>query len=106
MAQTYPSRTATVVVPFRRAARSMALPRILVQKLNQIPGWNFIVENRVGAGGTLGTNSVAKACAGWPHAAVDRFPSTPSTPFLFKNLPYDFVKDLTPSRCSRSGRCW
>lgn len=95
-AQPYPSRTATVVVPFPAGGSVDGVARILVQKLNQIPGWSFIVENRAGgAGGTVGANTVAKAPAdGYTlmlTASVNAI-----NPLLFKNLPYDFVNDFTP----------
>src|SRR5947209_2174003 len=61
-AQTYPSRTVTVVVPFPAGGSVDGVARILVQKLNEIPGYSFIVENRAGgAGGNVGSNTVAKA---------------------------------------------
>src|SRR5882672_6593855 len=63
-AQTYPSRTVTVVVPFPAGGSVDGVARILVQKLNEIPGYSFIVENRAGgAGGTVGANTVAKAAS-------------------------------------------
>jgi tripartite-type tricarboxylate transporter receptor subunit TctC len=95
-AQTYPARTITVVVPFPAGGSVDGVARILVQKLNQIPGWSAIVENRAGgAGGTVGANTVAKAAPdGYTlllTASVNAI-----NPFLFKNLPYDFVRDFTP----------
>ena len=95
-AQGYPSRTVTVVVPFPAGGSVDGVARILVQKLNQVPGWSFIVENRAGgAGGTVGANTVAKAPAdGYTlmlTASVNAI-----NPLLFKNLPYDFVNDFTP----------
>jgi tripartite-type tricarboxylate transporter receptor subunit TctC len=95
-AQTYPSRTITVVVPFPAGGSVDGVARILVQKLNQAPGWNAIVENRAGgAGGTVGANTVAKS-------APDGYTLLLSAsihvinPFLFKNVPYDVVQDFTP----------
>jgi tripartite-type tricarboxylate transporter receptor subunit TctC len=95
-AQTYPSRTVTVVVPFPPGGSVDGVARILVQKLNQVPGWSAIVENRAGgAGGTVGANTVAKS-------APDGYTLLLSAsihvinPFLFKNVPYDVVQDFTP----------
>src|SRR5262245_43711444 len=93
--QTFPSRTGTIVVPFPAGGSVDGVARILVQKLNQIPGWNFIVENRAGAGGTTGTNAVAKAAPDG-HTLLLTASVNAINPFLFKSLPYDFVKDLTP----------
>ncbi len=95
-AQPYPVRTITVVVPFPAGGSVDGVARILTQKLNQIPGWSAIVENRAGgAGGTVGANTVAKAVPdGYTlllTASVNAI-----NPFLFKNLPYDFVRDFTP----------
>src|SRR5438552_5969775 len=95
-AQTYPARTITVVVPFPAGGSVDGVARILTQKLNQIPGWSAIVENRAGgAGGTVGANTVAKAAPdGYTlllTASVNAI-----NPFLFKSLPYDFVRDFTP----------
>ena len=96
LAQAYPSRTITVVVPFPAGGSVDGVARILVQKLNQVPGWSAIVENRAGgAGGTVGANTVAKAASdGYTlmlTASVNAI-----NPLLFKNLPYDFVNDFTP----------
>src|SRR6478735_5767460 len=61
-AQTYPSRTVTVVVPFPAGGSVDGVARILVQKLNEVPGFTFVVENRAGgAGGNVGSNTVAKS---------------------------------------------
>jgi tripartite-type tricarboxylate transporter receptor subunit TctC len=93
-AQTFPSRTITVLVPFPAGGSVDGVARILVQNLNQVPGFNAIVENKAGAGGTVGTNQVAKAAPdGYTlllTASVNAI-----NPYLMK-LPYDFVKDLTP----------
>lgn len=94
-AQNFPSRTGTILVPFPAGGSVDGVARILVQKLNQIPGWNFIVENRVGAGGTIGTNAVSKAPPDG-HMLLLTASVNAINPFLFKNLPYDFANDLTP----------
>src|SRR4030081_2933307 len=94
-AQTYPSRTVTVVVPFPAGGSVDGVARILVQKLNETVGQHFIVENRAGgASGTVGANVVAKA-------APDGYTLLLSAsvhvinPFLYKNVPYDVVNDFT-----------
>jgi len=95
-AQTYPNRTITVVVPFPAGGSVDGVARILVQKLNQVPGWSAIVENRAGgAGGTVGANTVAKAA---PDGYTLMLTASVNAinPLLFKNLPYDFVNDFTP----------
>ena len=95
-AQGYPSRTVTVVVPFPPGGSVDGVARIVVQKLNDTVGQHFIVENRAGgASGTVGANFVAKA-------APDGYTLLLSAsvhvinPFLYRNVPYDVVKDFTP----------
>jgi tripartite-type tricarboxylate transporter receptor subunit TctC len=95
-AQSYPSRTVTVVVPFPAGGSVDGVARILVQKLNETVGQHFIVENRPGgAAGTVGANAVAKAAPDG-HTLLISASVHVINPFLFKNVPYDVVKDFTP----------
>src|SRR4030081_3686306 len=95
-AQTYPSRTVTVVVPFPAGGSVDGVARILVQKLNETVGQHFIVENRAGgASGTVGANAVAKAAPDGYTLMVSASVHV-INPFLYKNVPYDAVKDFTP----------
>ncbi len=95
-AQSYPNRTVTVVVPFPAGGSVDGVARILVQKLNEIPGYSFIVENRAGgAGGTVGANTVAKSNADGYTLLLSASIHV-INPFLFKSVPYDVVKDFTP----------
>lgn len=95
-AQTYPSRTVTVVVPYPAGGSVDGVARILAQKLGESFDASFIVENRAGgAGGTVGANTVAKAPPdGYTLMLTASIHVT--TPFLFKNIPYDVVRDFTP----------
>jgi tripartite-type tricarboxylate transporter receptor subunit TctC len=95
-AETYPSRTVTVVVPFPAGGSVDGVARIVVQKLNATVGAHFIVENRPGgASGIVGANAVAKA-------APDGYTLLLSAsvhvinPLLYKSVPYDVVADFTP----------
>jgi tripartite-type tricarboxylate transporter receptor subunit TctC len=95
-AQTYPSRTVTVVVPFPAGGSVDGVARILVQKLNETVGQHFIVENRPGgASGTVGANAVAKAAPDGYTLMVSASVHV-INPFLYKNVPYDVVADFTP----------
>jgi tripartite-type tricarboxylate transporter receptor subunit TctC len=96
LAQPYPSRTVSVIVPYPAGGSVDVVARLLVQKLNESMGQNFIVENRAGgAGGAVGANVVAKA-------APDGYTLMLSasihiiTPFLNSKIPYDAVKDFAP----------
>src|SRR5256885_11769350 len=96
MAQTYPSRTVSVVVPFPPGGSVDGVARILVQKLNETLGQHFIVENRAGgAGGTVGANAVAKASPDGYTLLLSASIHV-INPFLFKSVPYDVVTDFTP----------
>jgi tripartite-type tricarboxylate transporter receptor subunit TctC len=96
LAQPYPSRTVSVVVPFPAGGSVDVVARLLVQKLNESMGQNFIVENRAGgAGGAVGANAVAKAA---PDGYTLMFTASIHviTPFLNSKIPYDAVKDFSP----------
>jgi tripartite-type tricarboxylate transporter receptor subunit TctC len=96
IAQSYPSRTVTVVVPFPPGGSVDGVARILVQKLNETVGQHFIVENRAGgASGTVGANAVAKAAPDGYTLLVSASVHV-INPFLYKNVPYDVVKDFSP----------
>jgi tripartite-type tricarboxylate transporter receptor subunit TctC len=96
IAQPYPSRTVTVVVPFPAGGSVDGVARILVQKLNETAGQHFIVENRPGgASGTVGANAVAKAAPDGYTLLVSASVHV-INPFLYKSVPYDVVNDFTP----------
>jgi tripartite-type tricarboxylate transporter receptor subunit TctC len=95
-AQTYPSRTVSVIVPFPAGGSVDGVARILVQKLNETVGQHFIVENRPGgASGTVGANAVAKAAPDGYTLLVSASVHV-INPFLYKSVPYDVVSDFTP----------
>ena len=96
VADDYPSRTVTLVVPYPPGGSVDGVARILADKLGQSFNAAFIVENRAGgAAGTVGANAVAKAEPdGYTLLLTASIHVT--TPFLFKDIPYDVVKDFTP----------
>jgi tripartite-type tricarboxylate transporter receptor subunit TctC len=94
-ADQYPSRPVRVVVGFGPGASGDIAARVLSQKLGQILGQQFIVENRTGAGSNIATNYVAKGPKdGYTllQATVANTISAALTP----NLPYDLVMDFIP----------
>jgi len=95
-AQDYPTRTVTVIVPFPPAGSVDGVARIIVDQLNQTVGAHFIVENRAGgASGNVGANVVAKADPdGYTLLLTASLHVV--NPFLYKNVPFDVVKDFTP----------
>jgi tripartite-type tricarboxylate transporter receptor subunit TctC len=95
-AQTYPSRTVTVVVPFPAGGSVDGVARIVVQKLNETVGQHFIVENRAGgASGIVGASSVAKAPPDG-YTLLESASVHVINPMLYKTVPYDVINDFTP----------
>src|SRR5437763_12299012 len=93
LAQPYPSRTVSVVVPYPAGGSVDVVARLIVQKLNETMGANFIVENR--AGGAVGANVVAKAA---PDGYTLMLTASIHiiTPYLNSRIPYDAVHDFAP----------
>jgi tripartite-type tricarboxylate transporter receptor subunit TctC len=91
----YPSRTIRYVVPYPPGGFNDTLARIVSQKLSE--AWNVpvVVENRPGGGTLIGTESVAKAAPDGYTLLGVAFPFG-ANPSIYKNLPYDTVKDFTP----------
>ena len=94
-AQNWPTRPVRIVVP-QSAGGSTDLPaRAIAQQIGAALGQNFIVENRPGAGSIVGTDVVAKAPAdGYTLLMVAA--SFTITPAVYKELPFDAVRDFSP----------
>jgi tripartite-type tricarboxylate transporter receptor subunit TctC len=103
VAQPYPNRTVSVIVPYPAGGSVDVVARLVVQKLNESMGASFIVENRAGgAGGAVGANAVAKAA---PDGYTLMLTASIHiiTPFLNSKIPYDAVKDFAPVSLVASG---
>ncbi len=95
-AQSYPDRTVSVIVPFPPGGSVDGVARIIVDKLNATLGPHFIVENRAGgASGSVGANVVAKADPDG-YTLLLSASVLVVNPFLYKDMPFDVVKDFTP----------
>ena len=95
-AQTYPSRTITIVVPFPSGSSPDGVARILAAKLTDRVGKPFIVENRPGAASLTGAADVAKADPDGYTLLVGGSSSFATGPALRKSPPYDAVRDFVP----------
>ena len=92
----WPSRTVTVVVPQAPGGTNDAVARIVAQKLGERLGQTFVVDNRVGAGGNIGTALAAKAPKDG-HTLLLTISSTQAiNPALYRNTGFDPVKDFDP----------
>jgi tripartite-type tricarboxylate transporter receptor subunit TctC len=94
-AQSYPTRPVRVVVPLSAGGFADVPARIIAPRLSNALGQQVFVENRAGAGGTIGTDFVAKAK---PDGYTLLFSGTPHViaPWLYKVVPYDALKDFAP----------
>lgn len=96
VAQTYPSKPVRIVVPFPAGGATDIFARALSQKLPEKLGVAVVIENKPGAGGTLGTDLAAKSLADG-YTLLLATSSTHTIGPLFNNrLSYDAVKDFTP----------
>lgn len=95
-AQDYPTKPIKLVVPFAAGGSTDIVARITAQKMSESIGQQVIVENRTGAGGNVGANSVAKS----PPDGYTILMATISThalnSALFEKMPYDPIKDFEP----------
>ena len=93
-AQTWPTKSLRVVVPFTAASATDTIARIVAERLSIQLGQTFVVENRPGAGGTIGVGVVAKAEPDGYTILVhsSSFTVTPST---YPNTPYNTLRDFS-----------
>jgi tripartite-type tricarboxylate transporter receptor subunit TctC len=101
-AQTYPSRPVRIVVPLSPGGFADTPARMLAPRLSTQLGRQFFVENRPGAGGTIGADFVAKAAPDGHTLLLTGTPHVISA-HLYKALPYDALKDFTPVALVASG---
>jgi tripartite-type tricarboxylate transporter receptor subunit TctC len=93
--QSYPTRPARIVVPFPPGQATDTVGRLIGQSLTERLGQGFVIENRTGAGGTIGTEAVA-------HAAPDGYTlllnglSGAFNATLYRKPDFDFLRDLAP----------
>ncbi len=94
-AQTYPERPIRIVVPQSAGGSTDLVARPIAQKLAEALKQSVVVDNRAGAGSTIGTDIVAKAAAdGYTLLAVAA--SFAMSPSLYKSLPFDPIRDFAP----------
>jgi tripartite-type tricarboxylate transporter receptor subunit TctC len=93
-AQAWPAKPVRLIVPFAPGGFTDVVARILGQKLSLAMGQQFVVENKAGAGSTIGTDFVAKAAPdGYTLVMVSS--THVISPWIYKNLPYDPIKSFT-----------
>ena len=93
--QAYPSKVVRVVVPYPPGGTVDAVARVIAQRLSESLGQQFIVDNRPGASGTIGSTAVAKSPADG-YTLLVQASTFVASPLLMGNVPYDVEKDFTP----------
>src|SRR5436190_8986903 len=95
-AQGWPAKPVRVVVPFPPGGSTDIVARIVAQKLGERLGQSLVIENRGGAGGTIGTALIAKAPADGYNLAIASTSTHVVAPAVYPKLEYDAVKDFAP----------
>ena len=96
LAQGYPNRPIKLVVPYPPGASTDATARLVAQKMSEDLGQSVIVENRSSASGDIGSDYVARATPDGYTFLLGTDATHSSNPYLFKNFPFDVIKDTTP----------
>ena len=95
-AATYPSKAIRIIVPFAPGGPNDLLGRIVGQKLNELWGRPAVIENRGGAGGTIGVDAGAKSAPDGYTIVMGGSSNLAVAPGLYAKLAYDPLRDLTP----------
>ncbi len=95
-AQTYPSRPLRLIVPFPPGGSTDILARALSQKLSENLAQPVVVDNRPGAGGSIGSEAAAKAAPDGYTLMMGQLGPLAVSPAIYRNLPYDPVKSFAP----------
>jgi len=95
LAQSWPAKTVRIIVPFAPGGTADTLGRLVAQRLTESFKESFIIENRAGAGGAIGSDMVAKAAPDGYMLVVSGIAHFCILPALSKTVPYDPLRDFT-----------
>src|SRR6185503_9020285 len=93
--QAWPTKPVRLIIPFPPGGTLDTVGRMLAQKLGEQLGQSFVVENRAGGNGTIGSDAVAKAPADG-YTLLFNASTFTTTPMTMKTSSYDVVKDFQP----------
>ncbi len=96
LAQAWPAKPIRLMVPFPPGGSTDIVARIVAQKLSEKLGQSIVIENRGGAGGTIGTAIIAKSAPDGYNLAVASTSTHVVAPGVYAKLEYDPVKDFAP----------
>ncbi len=91
----WPSRPVRVVVPFPPGGTTDFIARLVTQRLGTVLGQSFVIENRAGAGGTVGSDAVSKSPPDGHMLVVSNIAAHGVGPSVYRSMPYDSVRDFT-----------
>ncbi len=94
--ESYPSRPLTLIVPFPPGGSTDVIARVVAERLRAELGQAVVVDNRGGAGGSLGTTAIAKASPDGYTIGMGTASTLAINPATYKSLPYDVLTDLAP----------
>jgi tripartite-type tricarboxylate transporter receptor subunit TctC len=94
-AQAWPARPIRIVVPFPPGGTTDVIARLVSQRLGTVLGQSVVIENRAGAGGTVGSDAVAKSPPDGYMLVVSNIASHGVGPSVYRTMPYDSVRDFT-----------
>jgi tripartite-type tricarboxylate transporter receptor subunit TctC len=95
-AQGYPGKSVRLIVPFAPGGATDVIARLAAQKLSDALGQSFVVDNRPGANGNIGTEMAAKAAADGYTLVMSYDGTLAINPSVYKSMPFDPQKDLAP----------
>lgn len=95
-AQAWPSKPLTIIVPFGAGSGNDQVARLIGQELATSLGQPVVIENKAGAGGNIGAAAAAKAAPDGYTLFVTTNTTQAANPSLYKQLPYDPIKDFAP----------
>src|SRR5947209_1850642 len=95
-AQDYPSKPIKLIVPFPPSGGTDIMARVVAQRLTEANKWTVVVDNRPGAGGNIGVDAAAKSKPDGYTLVLGQTSNLAINPWLYKDFPYDPMKDLVP----------
>ena len=94
-AQTFPTKSVRLIVPFPPGGGTDILSRLVATKLTESTKWTVVPDNRAGAGGTIGISEAARAAPTGYEMVMGQKDNMVVAPWLYKNLSYNPTKDFT-----------
>ncbi len=102
-AQSYPTQPVRMIVGFPAGQAADSLARLIAQALTQRLGQQFVVENRPGAGGNIGTEAVVRAAPNGYTILMEVMTANAINVSLYPNLDFNFIRDVAPVACIGRG---